>query len=140
MDVHRATDALLAGIDAVAAACPGVLFVTTTNFPDAVDEAFLSRADLVLHVPLPDAETVAAILRASLRELAALWPGLRPLAEDDALLRKLAATCAGLGRPAGPQAGAVGAGAADRRGARPGAAARGGPAGRGGRGGVSPEL
>ena len=95
VDVHRATDALLAGIDAVAAACPGVLFVTTTNFPDAVDEAFLSRADLVLHVPLPDEETVAAILRASLRELAALWPDLRPLAEDDALLRKLADSCRG---------------------------------------------
>lgn len=95
VDVHRATDALLAGIDAVAVAHPGVLFVTTTNFPDAVDEAFLSRADLVLHVPLPDEETVTAIVRASLRELAGLWPELRPLADDQALHGKVAARCAG---------------------------------------------
>ncbi|MDP9416744.1 MAG: AAA family ATPase [Actinomycetota bacterium] len=95
VDVHRATDALLAGIDAVAAEHPGVLFVTTTNFPQAIDEAFLSRADLVLHVPLPDEETVAAILRASLQELATLWPKLRPLMDDQALVGKLAARCAG---------------------------------------------
>jgi SpoVK/Ycf46/Vps4 family AAA+-type ATPase len=95
VDVHRATDALLAGIDSVAQQYPGVLFVTTTNFPEAIDEAFLSRADLVLHVPLPDESTVAAILRASLQELAGLWPELRPLADDDALHAKLAAQCVG---------------------------------------------
>jgi len=43
VDVHRATDALLAGIDAVAADSPRVLFLATTNFVDAVDEAFLSE-------------------------------------------------------------------------------------------------
>ena len=95
VDVHRATDALLAGIDAVATAQPGVLFLTTTNFPSAIDEAFLSRADLVLHVPLPDEETVAAIVRNSLRELAGLWPAVRPLADDDGLHAKIAARCAG---------------------------------------------
>ncbi|GAA1268032.1 hypothetical protein GCM10009609_33960 [Pseudonocardia aurantiaca] len=95
VDVHRATDALLAGIDSVAEHHPGVLFVTTTNFPAAIDEAFLSRADLVLHVPLPDEVTIAAILRASLRELAGLWPEVRPLAEDAALLGELASRCTG---------------------------------------------
>jgi SpoVK/Ycf46/Vps4 family AAA+-type ATPase len=95
IDVHRATDALLAGIDAVAREHPAVLFVTTTNFPQAIDEAFLSRADLVLHVPLPDEDTIAAILRHSLQELAGLWPGVRPLAEDDGLHSKLAGRCAG---------------------------------------------
>lgn len=95
VDVHRATDALLAGIDSVAAAHPRVLFVTTTNFPDAVDEAFLSRADLVVRLDLPDAATIAAILRHSLGELAALWPGLRPLATDKVLHDKLASECAG---------------------------------------------
>jgi SpoVK/Ycf46/Vps4 family AAA+-type ATPase len=95
VDVHRATDALLAGIDAVAASRPGVLFLTTTNFPQAIDEAFLSRADLVLHVPLPDEDTVAAILRASLLELASIWPPVRSLAEDDALHAKLASRCTG---------------------------------------------
>jgi pachytene checkpoint protein 2 len=95
VDVHRATDALLAGIDGVAAQHPGVLFVTTTNFPEAIDEAFLSRADLVLHVPLPDEETVVAILRASLRELAGIWPEVRSLADDDALLLEVAGRCRG---------------------------------------------
>lgn len=95
VDVHRATDALLAGIDSVAASHPRVLFVTTTNFPDAVDEAFLSRADLVLRLALPDAETIAAILRHALHEVAALWPGVLPVAEDGTLHAKLAALCAG---------------------------------------------
>jgi SpoVK/Ycf46/Vps4 family AAA+-type ATPase len=95
VDVHRATDALLAGIDSVAAGRPGVLFLTTTNFPQAIDEAFLSRADLVLHVPLPDEETIAAILRASLRELAAIWPPVRALADDEALHAKVAGRCTG---------------------------------------------
>ena len=95
VDVHRATDALLSGMDAVAREHPGVLLVTTTNFIEAIDEAFLSRADLVLHLQLPDEETVAAILRASLQELAALWPPLRPLAEDDSLHGKLAGRCSG---------------------------------------------
>lgn len=95
VDVHRATDALLAGIDSVAKQHPRVLFVTTTNFSDAVDEAFLSRADLVMHLDLPDAETIARILRHSLHELAGVWPGVAPLAQDEGLHAKLAARCEG---------------------------------------------
>lgn len=95
VDVHRATDALLAGIDSVAMQHPRVLFVTTTNFSDAVDEAFLSRADLVLRLDLPDAETIALILRHALHELAGIWPGVAPLAQDEGLHAKLAAHCEG---------------------------------------------
>jgi AAA+ superfamily predicted ATPase len=96
VDVHRATDALLAGIDAVAADLPRVLFVATTNFTDAVDEAFLSRADLVLRLSLPDTTTIGQFIRHILQELAVLWPGVRPLANDDGLHAKLADACAGL--------------------------------------------
>ncbi|MBU8814708.1 AAA family ATPase [Mycolicibacterium goodii] len=96
VDVHRATDALLAGIDAVAAELPRVLFIATTNFADAVDEAFLSRADLVLTLSLPDTATIARIIRHSLLELAVLWPGTTALADDDGLHAKLADACAGL--------------------------------------------
>ncbi|ULN38654.1 AAA family ATPase [Mycolicibacterium smegmatis] len=96
VDVHRATDALLAGIDAVAAELPRVLFVATTNFAEAVDEAFLSRADLVLALSLPDTATIARIIRHSLLELAVLWPGTAALAQDDGLHAKLADACAGL--------------------------------------------
>ena len=95
VDVHRATDAVLAGIDSLAATWPRTLFVTTTNFPDAVDEAFLSRADLVLGLDLPDERTIAAILRHALTELAAIWPGVGDLAHDDALHHKLAGRCVG---------------------------------------------
>jgi ATP-dependent 26S proteasome regulatory subunit len=95
VDVHRATDALLAGIDAVATDLPRVLFIATTNFADAVDEAFLSRADLVLHLSLPDTATIARIFRHSLHELAGLWSGTRALAQDDGLHEKLASACAG---------------------------------------------
>jgi AAA+ superfamily predicted ATPase len=96
VDVHRATDALLAGIDAVAAELPRVLFLATTNFTAAVDDAFLSRADLVLTLSLPDTATIAQIIRHSLLELAVLWPGTAPLAEDGGLHAKLADACAGL--------------------------------------------
>jgi pachytene checkpoint protein 2 len=95
VDVHRATDALLAGIDSVAAQHPRVLFVTTTNFAEAVDEAFLSRADLVLRLDLPDVDTIARILRHSLYELAGIWPGVAPLVRDEGLHAKLAAQCEG---------------------------------------------
>jgi AAA+ superfamily predicted ATPase len=85
VDVHRATDAVLLGIDELAKNLPSVLFVTTTNFIEAVDEAFLSRADLVMRFSLPDRETIGRILahaldETRLAELAALcegWDGRR---------------------------------------------------------------
>jgi pachytene checkpoint protein 2 len=95
VDVHRATDAVLAGIDAIAADLPRVLFIATTNFLAGVDEAFLSRADLVCTFELPDADTIVRIIRHALTELAGLWPALKGLAEDDELHALLAARCAG---------------------------------------------
>lgn len=82
VDVHRATDAVLSGLDALRAQRPGTLLVVTTNFADAVDEAFLSRADLVIRTELPSAEVTPLIVADSLRELAAQWPALTPLAEN----------------------------------------------------------
>jgi AAA+ superfamily predicted ATPase len=95
VDVHRATDAVLAGIDAIAAELPRVLFLATTNFLAAVDEAFLSRADLVVSFQLPDAETIARIIRHSLCQLAELWPQTKPLAEDRDLHARIAERCVG---------------------------------------------
>jgi len=95
VDVHRATDAVLAGIDAIASAHPRVLFLTTTNLLAAVDEAFLSRADLVVTFEPPDTETVARIVRHSLCELAGLWPSLSKLADDQELHARIAARCSG---------------------------------------------
>lgn len=95
VDVHRATDAVLLGIDEVARNCPNVLFVTTTNFVSAVDEAFLSRADLVMHFALPDEATIAKILQSAVTELAVQWPALIPLTTDNARFVKLAKRCQG---------------------------------------------
>lgn len=95
VDVHRATDAVLAGIDAIGAELPRVLFLATTNFLAGVDEAFLSRADLVVRFELPDTDTIARIVAHSLTELAGIWPALRTLAEDADLHLRVAKRCTG---------------------------------------------
>jgi AAA+ superfamily predicted ATPase len=95
VDVHRATDAVLLGVDEIAKTLPSVLFVTTTNFIEGVDEAFLSRADLVMRFALPDQETIGRILGHSLAELAVQWPALKPMADDAARIDELAALCDG---------------------------------------------
>lgn len=95
VDVQRATDAVLAGLDHLAAAIPGAVMVTTTNFLTAVDEAFLSRADLVVELGLPDAAARARIIALALSDLATAWPALRALAEDEALHSQVAARTAG---------------------------------------------
>ena len=95
VDVHRATDAVLLGIDEIAKKLPSVLFVTTTNFIQAVDAAFLSRADLVMQFALPDRPTIAAILANAIGELAVQWPALLPLAKDEARIAELAGLCEG---------------------------------------------
>src|SRR5207253_1900627 len=95
VDVHRATDAVMLGIDEIAKTLPAVLFVTTTNFIEAIDDAFLSRADLVMHFALPNAETIANILQHSLAELAVQWPQLQPLADARSDIVQVAALCEG---------------------------------------------
>src|SRR2546425_2545807 len=95
VDVHRATDAILLGIDELARTLPAVLFVTTTNFIDAIDDAFLSRADLVMHFALPNAETIANILQHSLAELAVQWPALNTISEAKVEIGEIASLCAG---------------------------------------------
>ena len=95
VDVHRATDAVMLGIDEVARKLPRVLFVTTTNFIDAIDEAFLSRADLLMHFALPDPGTIERILHDSLAELAVQFPGLKNLAGGKAEIHEVAHLCGG---------------------------------------------
>lgn len=88
VDVHRATDAVLAGIDHVARRWPNVTFVATTNYRSGVDQAFLSRADLIEEVGMPTAEAIRTILADTIREVTGK-DGL-----DPAALAALAATCA----------------------------------------------
>lgn len=69
VDVHRSTDAVLAGMDLVARSCPNLTFVATTNFRAGVDEAFLSRADIIEEISYPTVEAVAAILADAISEV-----------------------------------------------------------------------
>jgi AAA+ superfamily predicted ATPase len=87
VDVHRATDAVLAGVDQVARTCPNVLFLATTNFRSGVDPAFLSRADLIEEIGLPGPEAIATILADTLLEVGAA----------DADLTAVAGACAAAG-------------------------------------------
>lgn len=81
-DVHRATDAVLTALDANTRDHPHLLFVATSNFTGALDEAFLSRADAAIAVPAPDAAAAAAILRATVQAMSAAFPPLAALTAD----------------------------------------------------------
>lgn len=69
-DLHRATDAVLAGLDRLARECPKLIIVATTNFSATVDSAFVSRADVVIEVGLPSVEAIEEMLRDTLSALA----------------------------------------------------------------------
>ena len=97
VDVHRATDAVLAGVDHVAANHRNVLFLATTNFIEGLDAAFLSRADLVEEMGLPGAEAAEAILRDAIAEVGGQGGqgGVAPH-PNGAPLTDLAQLCAGM--------------------------------------------
>ncbi|WP_425408284.1 AAA family ATPase [Hyphococcus sp.] len=76
VDVHRATDAALAGADHVARHAPNALLIATTNYPDAVDRAFLSRADLIETMGPPTAEARKAIIQETLDLFGSKWSGI----------------------------------------------------------------
>uniref|UniRef100_A0A1I8J5E0 AAA domain-containing protein n=1 Tax=Macrostomum lignano TaxID=282301 RepID=A0A1I8J5E0_9PLAT len=67
-DSIRVVNALLTQLDAVKR-WPNVLVLTTSNITGAIDEAFLDRCDLCLHIGLPDEPAVYEILASCLREL-----------------------------------------------------------------------
>ena len=92
IDVHRATDAVLAQLDHLAAAHPDLLFVATSNFTRAVDAAFVSRADLVEYIGLPNAEACRAILAAGVNALAAAYPKVTGVLGEAAFERAAAAS------------------------------------------------
>ncbi|MBF6354252.1 ATP-binding protein [Nocardia higoensis] len=86
-DVHRATDAVLTALDLNAAEHPHLFFVATSNFTTALDEAFLSRSDAAILVPLPKTEALREILASTLLTLANKYPALGDLARSSAMRR-----------------------------------------------------
>lgn len=79
IDVHRATDAMLAGLDNLAHKFPQLLFICTSNFEGALDPAFVSRADLILQIDIPTVEACEAILTDTLTAMAEKWPNMKKL-------------------------------------------------------------
>ncbi len=95
IDIHRATDAVLVQLDALADRYPNLLFIATSNFPQAVDSAFTSRCDLVMQVPLPDREACGRILKDCLIGLGRTYPAIGKLSATPQFER-CAAECVGL--------------------------------------------
>lgn len=91
VDVHRATDAVLSGVDRVARAWPNVTFIATTNYRAGVDDAFMSRADLIEEIASPGPEAIRAILADTIIELT------DGVDLDGAALTRVAVACADLG-------------------------------------------
>lgn len=79
VDVMRATDAVLVQLDALAEQFSNILFIATSNFPQAVDAAFTSRCDMVLAVPLPNSDACEQILSECLTELGETFKGIEKL-------------------------------------------------------------
>ena len=79
VDVHRATDAVLAQLDNLASNCPNLLVLATSNFPEAIDSALVSRADLVRTVGLPTTEARRMIIVSTLDALAEVYEPIRAL-------------------------------------------------------------
>ncbi len=82
VDVHRASDAVLVQLDYIANQHSNVLFICTSNFPRAIDEAFLSRVDLRIELGLPDATICQTILMDTVARIAEAFPGLRRIVES----------------------------------------------------------
>lgn len=85
VDVHRAVDAALVGLDQLARRHRNVLVIATSNFPGAIDPALASRADNVFEVPLPDLVARHAILERTVAAVAAAFPGAERLLDPAAL-------------------------------------------------------
>ncbi len=95
VDVHRATDAVLAQLDQLAANYPNLLFIATSNFPEAIDAAFISRADLILTIDKPGNEACKKILLSTMEELEKAFPAIAkiPMQRD---FNKVVEACKGL--------------------------------------------
>ena len=95
VDVHRATDAVLAQLDQLAAKYPNLLFVATSNFPEAIDSAFLSRSDLILTVGLPNHDACRAILTSTIEAIANPYPKVQHLLQTPTF-EQVVGGCVGL--------------------------------------------
>lgn len=95
IDIHRATDAALVQLDHLGEQFPNLLLVATSNFPQAIDSAFISRSDLLVTIPLPDKHACKEILADTLRGLSKAFHKIEELSHHRDL-HKVAEACYGL--------------------------------------------
>lgn len=89
-DVHRATDAVLSGMDRLTRDHRNVLLIATTNFAKALDTAFLSRADHVEEFGLPNEDARREIILETLKAISGVWKHVKTLEADAERLAKVA--------------------------------------------------
>jgi pachytene checkpoint protein 2 len=87
IDVHRAVDAVLTSVDRLARERPNLLLIATSNVPDVVDTAFISRADVVHTFTLPDVHAREQILRSTIEAVAKRFPGIERVVADGSVRR-----------------------------------------------------
>ena len=90
IDVHRATDAALAGMDRLTREHRNVLLIATTNFPEALDRAVISRADHIEDFGLPNQAARREIILDTIRPIAGVWKSVGSLEADADGLAKAA--------------------------------------------------
>jgi len=89
VDVHRATDAALAGMDRLTRDHRNVLLIATTNFAKALDTAVLSRADHVEEIGLPTEAARREIILDTLKAIGGVWKNVHDLEADVNRLAKI---------------------------------------------------
>ena len=89
VDVHRATDAVLTGLDNLTRLHKNVLLIGTSNFPKALDRAVASRADLVEDIGLPNEEARRDIIADTLAGIGEVWSKVKSLEADAGRFAKL---------------------------------------------------
>jgi len=82
IDVHRATDAALAGLDRLTREHRNVLLIATTNFARVLDQALLSRADHIEEFELPNEFARREIILETLSAVGKVWSKVRALEKD----------------------------------------------------------
>jgi AAA+ superfamily predicted ATPase len=90
IDVHRATDAALAGLDRLTREHSNVLLIATTNFAKVLDQALVSRADHIEEFELPDEIARREIILETLGAVGSVWKKVRTIEGDVARLAKAA--------------------------------------------------
>lgn len=89
VDVHRATDAVLTGLDNLTRQHKNVLLIGTSNFPKALDRAITSRADLIEDIGMPNEEARREIVLDTLAGIGEVWIKVKALEPDAGRFAKL---------------------------------------------------